>query len=108
VIFSVVKNVATTGATNFNQPVLYQRYVYGTLPGTSLLNNSGGSFGSSPEFQAVNSDNDASLRVTNLPATMSLGGMLYITEIYSRHQLITPFDKFGVSVPQTLYSIAYF
>ena len=35
-------------------------------------------------------------------------GMLYITEIYSSHPLITPFDRFGISVPTSLYSIAYF
>ena len=108
VIFSVVKNVATIGATNYNKPVLYQRYEYGGFSGSSTLNNSGGAFGPSPEFQAINSDNDASLQVTNLPATMALGDMLYVTEIYTRHPLITPFDRFGVQVPQTLYSIAYF
>ena len=108
VIFSVLRNVATIGAANYNKAVLYQRYEYGTYPGTSMLINSGGAFGPGPEYQAINSDNDAGLRVTNLPATMALGGMLYITEIYSRHPLITPFDRFGVSVPQTLYSIAYF
>ena len=108
VIFSVVKNVATVGANNYNKPVLYQRYVYGSLPGSSVLNNSGGTFGSAPEFQALNSDSDTSLQITNLPATTSLGGFLYITEIYTRHPLITPFDRFGIQVPQTLYSIAYF
>jgi hypothetical protein len=36
------------------------------------------------------------------------GGMLYVTEIYSTHTLITPFNRFGISVPGTLYSIAYF
>jgi Flp pilus assembly protein TadG len=108
VIFSVVKKVATVGASNYNKAVLYQRYEYGSFSGSSVLNNSGGTFGSSPEFQAVNSDNDTSLQVTNVPATMALGDMLYITEIYTRHPLITPFDRFGVPVPQTLYSIAYF
>jgi len=28
--------------------------------------------------------------------------------VYTRHELITPFDRFGVSVPSTLYSIAFF
>jgi hypothetical protein len=95
---------------NSNKAVLYQRHVYGnvSLPGSSTLNNSGGTFGLSPEFQAVNSDTDTSLQVTNLPVTMAPGGMLYITEIYTRHPLITPFNRFGVQVPQTLYSIAYF
>jgi Flp pilus assembly protein TadG len=93
VIFSVVRKIATAGA-NQNQAVLYQRYVYGTYAGSSTLNN--------------NSDNDTSLRVTNVPATMVPGDMLYITEIFTRHPLITPFDRFGVTMPQTLYSIAYF
>ena len=108
VIFSVVKNVSTVGANNYNRPVLYQRYTYGGFTGSSVLNNSGGSFGPAPLYQAINSDNDAGLRVTNLPATMSLGGFLYITEIFTRHPLITPFNHFGISVPQSLYSIAYF
>ena len=108
VIFSVIKNVSTTGVPNYNKAVLYQRHVYGTLAGSSMLNNSGGTFGPSPEFQAVNSDTDTSLQVTNLPATMALGGMLYVTEIYTRHPLITPLDRFGIQIPQTLYSIAYF
>jgi Flp pilus assembly protein TadG len=108
VIFSVVKKVATTTATNYNKPVLYQRLVYGSYAGASILNNSGGAFGSGPEYTAVNSDNDASLRVSNVPTTMATGGLLYITEIFTRHPLITPFDRFGVQMPTTLYSIAYF
>jgi hypothetical protein len=108
VIFSVIKNVATIGAGNYGKAVLYQRFEYGTLSGTSVLNNGGGAFGPSPEFQAINSDNDSGLQITNLPATMAIGGMLYVTEIYSKHPLITPFNRFGVQVPQTLYSIAYF
>ena len=108
VIFSVVKKVATVGASNYNKAVLYQRFEYGSFTGSSTLNNSGGSFGSAPDYTAVNSDNDSSLVVTNVPATMALGGMLYITEIYTRHPMITPFNNFGFSMPQTLYSIAYF
>jgi hypothetical protein len=88
--------------------VLYQRYEYGSYSGTSILNNRGGAFGSGPEYTAVNSDNDSRLQISNVPATMALGDMLYITEIYSRHPLITPFDRFGVTMPTTLYSIAYF
>jgi Flp pilus assembly protein TadG len=107
-IFSVVKKVATVGATNYNKAVLYQRYVYGSYTGSSILNNSGGSFGGAPDYSAANSDNDASLVVTNVPATMALGDMLYITEIYSRHTLITPLNNFGITMPTTLYSIAYF
>ena len=115
VIFSVIKNVQTAGAPNFNKNILYQRYAYGSLsdPGAkSTLNtavNVGGNLGTSPEYQAPNSDTDTGLQITNLPAGLVVtGGMLYVTEIYSKHQLITPFDKFGIQVPPLLYSIAYF
>jgi TadE-like protein len=110
VIFSVIKDVATTTAANFGLPVLYQRLEYGSLPNSSYLMTSGaGSFGSGPDYQAANSDTDTRLRVTNLPPNLiSTGGMLYITEIYTSHPLITPFDRFGISIPTTLYSIAYF
>lgn len=111
IIFSVVRKVDTVGAANYSKPVLYQRYVYGSYSGTSALATSGsGSFGGPPDYQASNSDNDTGLQVTNLPnaASMPLGGLTYVTEIYTRHLLITPLDRFGITVPQTLYSIAYF
>ena len=107
VIFSVVKKVATSTAANYNKAVLYQRYEYGSFTGSSMLNNSGGTF-SGPDYTAANSDNDSRLVVTNVPTTMATGGMLYITEIYTRHPLITPFNNFGFAMPQSLYSIAYF
>ena len=110
-IFSVILRVATTGASNYNTNILYQRYQYGGLSGSSQLATRGaGSFGGAPEYQATNSDNDTSLQLTNLPAGINntLGGMLYVTEIYTRHTLITPFNSFGITVPNTLYSIAYF
>ena len=109
-IFSVVKKGATSGTTNFGQDILYQRYEYGTLAATSTLQTRGsGSFGSGPEYQATNSDSDSRLQVTNLPpGLVAAGGMIYITEIYTTHDLITPFDRFGVAVPRVLYSIAYF
>jgi hypothetical protein len=110
VILSVFKNVKTAGAANFGKDVLYQRYEYGALSASSALRTMGaGAFGGGPDFMAVNSDNDVSLQATNLPpGVLAPGGLLYVTEIYSRHPLITPFDRFGVSVPDTLYSIAYF
>ena len=36
------------------------------------------------------------------------GTFLYVTEVFQKHPLITPLDRFGVTVPNTLYSIAYF
>lgn len=110
-IFSVIRRGATTGSSNYNKDILYQRYAYGALAATSAISTRGsGSYGSAPDYQANNSDNDTNLQVTNMPAgiTLSPGGTLYITEIFTTHELITPFDKFGVTVPKTLYSIAYF
>jgi hypothetical protein len=109
-IFSVVLRVATTGASNYDRDILYQRYQYGGLSASSTLTTRGaGSFGGGPEYQATNPDNDTSLQITNLPAGLNVtGGMLYITEIYTTHTLLTPFNRFGISVPSTLYSIAYF
>ena len=110
-IFSVVRRGATTGTSNFDKDVLYQRYEYGALAATSRLSTRGaGSYGAGPEYAAANADSDTNLQVTNLPSgiVLSTGGTIYITEIFTTHDLITPFDKFGVTVPKTLYSIAYF
>ena len=109
-IFSVIKDVATTGAGNYGKPILYQRYEYGSLASQSTLTTRGsGSFGPAPDYEAANSDNDTSLQITNLPANLiTIGGMLYVTEIYTSHPLITPLDRFGITLPTTLYSIAYF
>jgi hypothetical protein len=111
-IFSVIKNVATTGTSNYNTPVLYERLEIGNLPRSSALTTRGpASFGTAPDYQATNSDNDTNLQLTNLPPNLiTTGGMLYVTEIYSTHARITPIDRLGLglTVPTTLYSIAYF
>lgn len=110
-IFSVLRRGATTGTANFDQVFLYQRYEYGSLPYSSFLQTAGpASFGGPPNYEGSNSDNNTNLRVTNVPANIVAvrGGMIYITEIYSTHPRITPLDRFGVNVPTTLYSIAYF
>ena len=110
-IFSVVRRGATTGTSNFNKDVLYQRYEYGALSASSKISTRGsGSYGAGPEYEAANADSDTNIQVTNLPSgiVLSTGGTIYITEIFTTHELITPFDKFGVTVPKTLYSIAYF
>jgi len=110
VIFSVIKQIDATGTTNFGKPVLFARYVFGSLSASSTLTTVGaGSFGSAPDYEAVNPTSDANLQITNLPTgSMVNGEMLYVTEIYTKHTLITPFDKFGITVPSTLYSIAFF
>jgi Flp pilus assembly protein TadG len=109
VIFSVVRNVPTIGAANYNQAILAQRRTYGSLSAASTIQTQGGaSFGPAPEYAAANQDNNTNLRVTNLPITLSLGASLYVTEIYTTHPTLTPLAHFGVQVPETLYSIAYF
>jgi Flp pilus assembly protein TadG len=110
VIFSVILRVATTGAANFGKDVLYQRYEYGSLSASSALTlNGSGAFGPAPDYIAINSDTNTGLQVTNLaPNLVTSGGLLYVTEIYTKHPLITPLDRFGISLPTTLYSIAYF
>jgi TadE-like protein len=110
-IFSVLMKGATTGSANYNKMILYQRYVYGSYPGTSkLLTAGGGSFGGAPDYIAANSASNAGLQVTNVPTDLvqSPGGMVYVTELYTAHTLITPLNNFGVTLPSTLYSIAYF
>lgn len=111
-IFSVLRKGATTGTTNYNQIILYQRYETGALSGVSskLTTRGTGMFHGAPNYDAYNSDTDASLQLSPLPANIQMptGGLLYVTEIYSSHPLITPLDRFGVTVPSTLYSIALF
>ncbi len=110
-IFSVIKKGATTGTSNFDKLVLYQRYEYGTLPDHSMLTTLGsGSFGGPPNYEAANSDSNTGLQVTNVPPNLVAvrGAMIYVTEIYTSHTLITPVSNLGIHVPTTLYSIAYF
>lgn len=110
-IFSVLKRGATTGSANFDRLILYQRYQYGALAATSTVETAGGgSFAGPPNYEAANSDNNTGLQVTNLPSNLVAvrGAMVYIAEIFTSHPLITPFDRLGVQVPSTLYSIAYF
>jgi hypothetical protein len=110
-IFSVVKKVPTIGSANFDKVILYQRYEYGTLAASSALQTRGGAaFGGPPNYEAPNSDNNTNLQISNLPANLNIaqGGMMYVTEVYTTHSLITPLTRFGVTLPDILYSIAYF
>jgi hypothetical protein len=83
--------------------------VYGSNSGVSALNIAGAGSFPAPDYSAVNADSNTGLQVTNLPASLvGTGGMIYVAEIYSTHALITPFNRFGVTLPTNLYSIAYF
>jgi hypothetical protein len=112
VIFTVLKRGATTGTANYDKLVMYQRAEFGSFtgPAPSHVQSPGGSFGGPPDYKAANSDTDAGLRVTGVPANLvtAPGGMVYITEIFTKRPRITPLQNFGVTVPDVLYSIAYF
>lgn len=110
-IFSVLRKVGTEDAANYGEIILYQRYEFGDLDADSRLEIAGtGSFGAAPNFVAQNSLSNTGLQVVNLPAGLDLplDGMLYVTEVFTEHPLITPFSRFGGDVPTQLYSIAYF
>jgi hypothetical protein len=112
-IFSVLKSVDNTSGSNYGKVVLYARHELGTTtgnPASSLKTAGNPGKPPGPEYTTTNPDNNTSLQITNLPAGMTLapGGMLYVTEVYSKHDPITPFDKFGVPLPKLLYSIAFF
>lgn len=112
IIFTVLRRGTTVGTANYNQVIAYQRYAFGGLTGVqSVLRTSGsGAYNGAPDFEAVNADTDTRIQVPTLPANLSiaLNGSLYVTEIFTNHALITPLSGFGVTVPSTLYSIAYF
>lgn len=110
-IFSVLKSGSTVGTANYGQMILYARHQFGNLGDAShVLTAGGGAFAGPPYYEASNSDNNTGLRVTSLPSNLITvpGGFIYVVEVYTRHELITPFDRFGVNVPTTLYSIAFF
>ena len=110
-VLSVLKKGSTVGTANYDKIVLYQRYAIGTLGTPSTLTTAGPVvFGPAPDFTVPNSDSDTNLRITNLPASVDItrGGLLYIAEVFTQHASLTPLDKFGVTIPPTLKSIAYF
>ena len=110
-VLSVLKKGSTVGTANYDKIVLYQRYSIGTLGSASTLATAGpASLGPAPDFVASNSDTNANLRIVNLPANVDVtrGGLLYVTEVFTQHAALTPLNKFGVTIPATLRSIAYF
>ena len=113
-ILSVLRKGTTPGTPNYDQVIVYQRHEFGSLTGTgaqSALQTVGaGAYRGSPDYEAVNADTDTRIQLSSLPAHLTLerGNTIYVTEIFTRHDLITPLSGFGVTVPSTLYSIAYF
>jgi Flp pilus assembly protein TadG len=112
IIFSVLRKGARTGTANYEQVYLYQRAEYGSLTGVSskLTTVGSGSFSGAPDYQAINPDTNTGLQISNLPDDLIAppGGTLYVTEVYTTHDTLTPLGAFGIEVPTTLYSIAYF
>jgi hypothetical protein len=92
--------------------ILYQRREFGSLTGVAseLTMTGSGTFGGGPNYVAANSDTNTGLQISNLPSYLDVtrGGLVYVTEIFTTHELLTPLHRFGVTVPSTLYSIAYF
>ena len=110
-IFTVIRKGATTGTANFGADIMYQRYEFGALAASSVLQPKGGAtFGTPPDYQATNADSNTGLQLNGLPTGLIVGtgSMIYVAEIFTQHELITPFDRFGIQVPNVLYSIAYF
>jgi Flp pilus assembly protein TadG len=110
-IFTVLTKYSS--GANYDRIIVYQRHEIGGLSASSAFTTAGpisSSFGPAPDYIALNPANNTNLRVTNAPPNLILdqGQFVYITEIYSRHALITPFTNFGISLPSKLYSIAYF
>ncbi len=108
VIFSVLM-LSNTGSNN-GQIVLYQRYSIGNSSlGSSRLNGSG-TFNAANDYTAANPHNTTSLRVTNAPSNIVTvpGGLIYVTEVYTRYTTLTPVRNLGLPIPSVLYSVAYF
>jgi hypothetical protein len=109
-ILSVIK--LGTGGANLDKPIISQRHFLGSLTASSIIGEPPGtSYYGAPNYAAKDADNDANIRIAGaLPngLTLTAGQSVYITEIYARHNLITPFDKFGISLPSSLYASAYF
>jgi len=109
-IFSVI--TTGTGGANLDKPIISQRLVVGTLSAPSKVGDPpSSSYGMAPEYNAVNPDNDTAIRVNGpLPngLVLSLGQFVYLTEVYHQHDLITPFERLGVSLPANLYASAFF
>jgi hypothetical protein len=114
VILSVLKRGERVGTANYDKIFLYQRHTHGALSAGSKLRTLGtvgaGSFGGTPDYIAMNADDTAALQVTNVPPDLivPVGGTLYVTEVFTTHDLLTPLSNFGITFPTSVYSIAYF
>jgi hypothetical protein len=112
-IFSVLTRLSAAGQANDGYVILYQRYQIGGLSSSSAFITRGTVDPTTwvqPDYFAPNPGTDNRLQITNIPPSLVLskGQFVYVTEIYTLHTVITPFNKIGITLPSTLYSIAYF
>jgi hypothetical protein len=108
-IFSVIRQ--GTQGINAGRPILYQRREIGYLFVPSSLTTQGAcTFGGAPNYIAVNPDNDANLRITNLPSSVVLQNNTYmfLTEVYNSYTPISPFQNLAFRLPERLYASAWF
>ncbi len=108
-IFSVIRQ--GTRGSNAGRPILYQRLAIGSLSaGSALATQGAGTFGGPPNYVAINPDDDANLRITNLPANVVLqsNGLIFLAEVYNSYTPISPFQNIAFRMPDRLYASAYF
>jgi hypothetical protein len=113
VFFSVIRQGNVLNTANYGEDILAARHNAGTLSATgvaSFIQTGGGSYRAEPNFEAINPDTDARLQISNMPPNLVLapGGVIYVTEVFTRHEMITPLNRFGVTLPDTLYSVSFF
>jgi hypothetical protein len=105
-ILSVVR--LGVGGTNANVPIIVQRHSVGAFAASSVLGNPPQSaYQGLPDYNAVNPDNDPSIRVSGaLPngLTLTPGESVYVTEVFTQRTSIVPF----LPLPATLRAAAYF
>ncbi len=108
VILSVVQLGA--GGRNGGEPIIAHRRMFGAVPESSTFGNPpAGAYGGPPAYAARDAANDVSIRVTgNLRTSLTGDDVLFLTEVYVRHQPLTPLGGFGLPVPSTLSAVAYF
>jgi hypothetical protein len=108
-IFTVLRLYNGPG-DNHGKIIIYKRHAIGGLGEQSVLGNPPSGLFSGQDYSAENLNNPA-LQATNVPEILlGLGpdNLVFVTEIYTRYDLIGPLDRFGFSLPTTLHDIAYF
>jgi len=107
-IFSVVRlGVGGPSAANNNVPIIVQRHSVGAFAASVLGDPPQSAYQGSPDYNAVNPDNNPSIRVSGaLPngLTLTPGESVYVTEVFTQRTSIVPF----LPLPATLRAAAYF